>query len=182
MLIHRPRRTPRKWRRTVTPTRHSYAADATSSAQPHRARTIRVAGILGVAFALALMAGCASQTTAPPTPTSAPVSAAVPTVATSTATASTAARATPSPAPPITPPAASAASPTTSAAATSSPGTEISSPVAVASASATPATSVLDWPTYHRDNARTGVDPTQESFSTTRESWRTEPFDGDIYA
>jgi outer membrane protein assembly factor BamB len=52
-----------------------------------------------------------------------------------------------------------------------------SSPTATGAASA-----VLDWPTYHRDNARTGVDPAKESFSTTRESWRSEPLDGDIYA
>jgi outer membrane protein assembly factor BamB len=46
----------------------------------------------------------------------------------------------------------------------------------------TAAAAILDWPTYHRDNARTGVDPAKGSFSTTSESWRSAQFDGDVYA
>jgi outer membrane protein assembly factor BamB len=41
---------------------------------------------------------------------------------------------------------------------------------------------IADWPVYHRDNAHTGVDPTQEAFSTIAEGWRSETLDGDIYA
>jgi outer membrane protein assembly factor BamB len=48
---------------------------------------------------------------------------------------------------------------------------------------APPAPSVVDdWLTYHRDNARTGLDPVVAQFAPPRQLWQTAALDGDIYA
>ena len=39
-----------------------------------------------------------------------------------------------------------------------------------------------DWPTYHHDNARTGVSTEIASFTTVDAAWQTEALTGDVYA
>ena len=52
---------------------------------------------------------------------------------------------------------------------------------AVASASASPATvAATDWPTYHHDNARTGVAPGFPAAGIPSVAW-TAPLDGAVY-
>jgi len=38
------------------------------------------------------------------------------------------------------------------------------------------------WPTYHRDNYRTGLDPTARLIASIRQGWSSPPLDGAIYA
>ena len=44
-----------------------------------------------------------------------------------------------------------------------------------------PALAAGDWPTYHHDGARTGVDPAAPAFVPPARRWST-PIDGDVYA
>lgn len=53
-----------------------------------------------------------------------------------------------------------------------------SSPAASASSSAS---SGSDWPTYHGDNARTGVSRDIASFTSVDAAWQSEPLEGDVY-
>lgn len=53
-----------------------------------------------------------------------------------------------------------------------------STPRSPPSASAT----ASDWPTYHRDLARTGATTEVASFSAVERAWQTEALDGDVYA
>lgn len=43
-------------------------------------------------------------------------------------------------------------------------------------------TSAADWPTYHRDLARTGDWPNAPAFQTLKSAWETPALDGDVYA
>lgn len=65
-----------------------------------------------------------------------------------------------------------------SAAVTPSPGAAAPSP----SGPTSPAPPSPDWPTYHRDLARTGVAMDVESFSGVDLAWQTDALDGDVYA
>ena len=68
---------------------------------------------------------------------------------------------------------------TTVAVSTGSPGASAT----VASASPSPsASTVADWPTYHRDNARTGVSADVAAFANVDAAWQTDVLTGDIYA
>jgi outer membrane protein assembly factor BamB len=89
-------------------------------------------------------------------------------------------------------PAAIVPSPTVSAPATSTSVPASSAPVAptattVSSGSAPTSTVGApavggDWPTYHRDNARTGFDPAIPSSTSIAPGWRSSALDGDVYA
>jgi len=39
-----------------------------------------------------------------------------------------------------------------------------------------------NWPTYHRDNLRSGYDPTLSSFASVNLNWKSPTLDGDVYA
>src|SRR3954454_11389908 len=39
-----------------------------------------------------------------------------------------------------------------------------------------------DWPTYHRDGARTGVDPNEPALTPVRAAWTSPQLDGAVYA
>ncbi len=71
--------------------------------------------------------------------------------------------------PTLTPPLSPTSSPTAGAR-----GGPVGSPTAAAPAA--------DWPTYHRDLARTGDDPTLTTFAQARVAWRSGTLDGDVYA
>ena len=47
---------------------------------------------------------------------------------------------------------------------------------------ATPAAAQGDWPTYHRDAGRSGVDPDAPSFTSAQPGWTSDELDGDLYA
>jgi outer membrane protein assembly factor BamB len=47
---------------------------------------------------------------------------------------------------------------------------------------ATVAAAEGDWPTYHRQPGRGGVDPTAPNFTSVHQAWTSAEFDGDIYA
>lgn len=82
-------------------------------------------------------------------------------------------------------PAASSAPPVASPAALSSP-SPLASPSVLAQASpspqAQPASSVADWPTYHRDLTRTGVAPSGLNATGAHQAWTSETLDGAVYA
>lgn len=63
-------------------------------------------------------------------------------------------------------------------------GCSSSTPAGAPSTRSTRAASALpagDWPTYHHDGARTGVDPSAPAFAKPARRWST-PIDGDVYA
>ena len=39
-----------------------------------------------------------------------------------------------------------------------------------------------DWPTYHRDNSRSGYDPSISQFTSVSLNWKSATLDGDVYA
>jgi len=45
-----------------------------------------------------------------------------------------------------------------------------------------PATGTDDWPTYHHDVGRSGVDPNTPAFKDVKSDWTSALFDGDVYA
>ena len=47
---------------------------------------------------------------------------------------------------------------------------------------ATAAANEGDWPAYHRDGARSGMDPTAPVFSSVEPAWTSAELDGDVYA
>ena len=59
-----------------------------------------------------------------------------------------------------------------------------SSPVAgrTVSAPSTPIVANGSWPTYHRDNARTGNDPTLPQLQSVTTGWTSTAMDGEVYA
>ena len=69
---------------------------------------------------------------------------------------------------------------------TSIPSTSV--PVAASPTTPSPPTAAVsiavggDWPTYHRDNARTGFDPSVQASTTLLPGWRSTALDGEIYA
>ncbi|HYK98496.1 MAG TPA: PQQ-binding-like beta-propeller repeat protein, partial [Candidatus Acidoferrales bacterium] len=73
------------------------------------------------------------------------------------------------------------AAPTASAAAPSPVGPS-ASPAPTASPSPTSKVSVSDWPTYHRDQARTGFSAEVASFTTVEPAWQSDALNGDVYA
>ncbi|HAF10210.1 MAG TPA: hypothetical protein DCK98_09040 [Chloroflexi bacterium] len=59
--------------------------------------------------------------------------------------------------------------------------TASASPSAAASATASPAADT-EWPTYHRDNARTGTGAAGPPFTSVDMAWQSGTVDGDVYA
>ena len=61
-------------------------------------------------------------------------------------------------------------------------GVTATSPVSRAAPTTGPASWSSDWPTYHRDAARTGNDPSEPSFAALGPAWRSGSLDGAVWA
>jgi outer membrane protein assembly factor BamB len=85
----------------------------------------------------------------------------------------------PSPAPATSSTAAPATDATTSALASDPTGSTAAIP---STSAARPATAGAAWVTYHRDTARSGVDPSSPAAGTVTEGWRSPTLDGAVYA
>lgn len=83
-------------------------------------------------------------------------------------------------APPVAAPIATTASaaPSVAASATAS----VASSATASPAAGSPTTSASDWPTYHRDLARTGATSDVASFTAVGPAWQSDVLDGDVYA
>jgi len=66
--------------------------------------------------------------------------------------------------------------------ASSAPSPAATSPTASASPSPTSRVSASDWPTYHRDNARSGFSGEVTSFAGVDAAWQSDALTGDVYA
>jgi polyvinyl alcohol dehydrogenase (cytochrome) len=61
-------------------------------------------------------------------------------------------------------------------------GTTAGTPAASASATQQPPVTGGNWPTYHADLRRTGLEPSGAVWTTVKRQWESATLDGDIYA